>query len=300
MRPEMPKRLHPAAARHEGRHVMKRFIWIAALVAAFGCGDTGEAEISNSVSALVGEPVDAVCQDVTLDADQSNCQVVLMPSDVDGGSFGGTLTVTPGTVEGPGEWTVYLTVTDEIENQEDTCEASVTVNDVTPPVLTIPFDVTLACPDGSPPDPNDSGFASATDNCDDNLVIYYTDTWPPELIVSRVWGATDPSGNTTTGLQTITCGATTEGLSGIVDDLLDQEVIDSTQANALNQKVANAEKSASKEHICAAVNQLEAFINQIEAQAGMKVEAETAADLIAYTMSVIEALLNDLPEGGSC
>jgi hypothetical protein len=275
---------------------MKRFILVSGLVAAFGCGGTGDAEISNSVSALLGEPV-AVCQDVTLDAGE-NCWVAVMPSDVDGGSSGGTLTVTPGTVEGPGGWTVELTVTDE-SGSSDTCAATVLVSDVTPPALVVPDDVTLACSSEDPPNPADTGFPTWDDNCDDNPVIYFWDAVTPESIVYRTWGATDFSGNSASEVQTITC-ATTSGLTDIIEDLLDQGVIDSTQANSLEQQVASAEKQATKDHICAAVHQLEGFINRIEGQAGHKLSTQAAADLIAYTMSVIEAFLNDLPEGDSC
>jgi len=275
---------------------MERFIWIAALVAAFGCGGTGDADVSKSVSALLGVPV-AVCQDVTLDAGE-NCWVAVTPSDVDGGSSGGVLTVTPDTVEGPGGWDVVLTVTDE-SGSTDTCAATVLVSDVTPPALVVPDDVTLACSSEDRPEPSLSGLPTAEDNCDLSLTIVYVDQVPPGPMFFRNWTATDYSGNLTFGVQTITC-ATTSGLTDIVEDLLDQGVIDSTQANSLDQQVANAEKQATKDNICPAVHQLEGLINRIEGQAGHKLSTQAAADLIAYTMSVIEAFLNDVPEGESC
>jgi hypothetical protein len=90
------------------------------------------------------------------------------------------------------------------------------------------------------------------------------------------------------------------GLKDIVDILVEDEVLYSTIANSVLQKIANAEKSADKENICAAVNQLGAFINEINAQRGKKISDEAADEVIAYADSVILYLQSQLPEGESC
>ena len=56
---------------------------------------------------------------------------------------------------------------------------------------------------------------------------------------------------------------------------------------SLIQKVENANSSATKENICAAVNQLEAFKNQVEAQRGKKLTDEEADELIETVREVI-------------
>jgi hypothetical protein len=77
-------------------------------------------------------------------------------------------------------------------------------------------------------------------------------------------------------------------------------------ANSLKQKVANADKSATKENICAAVNQLEAFRNQVDAQTetetemDKKISKEAAAMIIEYANNVIAGLLSQLPPGETC
>ena len=53
-------------------------------------------------------------------------------------------------------------------------------------------------------------------------------------------------------------------------------------------------------NICAAINQLEAFKNQINAQSGNKISDEAADLLIAYADNLITQLLIELPPGESC
>jgi hypothetical protein len=90
------------------------------------------------------------------------------------------------------------------------------------------------------------------------------------------------------------------GLKDIGDSLVAEGVIDSTIATSILQKIANAEKSADKENICAAVYQLDAFENEVNAQRGNKISDEAADEVIAYADSVILYLQSQLPEGESC
>jgi hypothetical protein len=96
------------------------------------------------------------------------------------------------------------------------------------------------------------------------------------------------------------CIDSLSGLGNIVATLVVEGVISPELENSLLSKVANAGKSATKENICAAVNELGAFMNQINAQRGKKI-ADGAADLlIDYTTNVISSLLNQLTPGDSC
>jgi hypothetical protein len=85
---------------------------------------------------------------------------------------------------------------------------TVTFVDTTVPGLTMPADVTLGC--YADTTPAATGFASAIDNCDaDPTVIFFDavndpDSCPTDFTIIRTWKATDCSGNTTTGQQSIT------------------------------------------------------------------------------------------------
>jgi len=90
-----------------------------------------------------------------------------------------------------------------------TCEATVTVVDVTPPEITCPADVELECPADT--SPAATGEAAATDTCDSAPVIGYSDTSSGTcpLVITRTWTVTDASGNSASCVQTITVVDTT-------------------------------------------------------------------------------------------
>ncbi|WP_378179122.1 HYR domain-containing protein [Aquimarina sp. SS2-1] len=98
----------------------------------------------------------AVCQDITVQLDE-NGTVTIAAEDVDGGSSDSvgidTIAVTPSSFNcsNIGENTVTLTVTNTLGNSIS-CEAIVTVEDVTPPVITCPSDITIS---------NDTGLCEA-------------------------------------------------------------------------------------------------------------------------------------------
>lgn len=96
------------------------------------------------------------------------------------------------------------------------------------------------------------------------------------------------------------CIDTLTGLTDVISLLVDESIISPELANPLISKVENAAKSSTKENICAAVNQLDAFKNQIEAQRGKKLSDEAADLLIDYADNIIFQLLDQLPVGELC
>ncbi len=75
--------------------------------------------------------------------------------------------------------------------------------DISPPQLEVPPDVSLQ--PGEPTDPEFTGQASATDNCDPDPLVAHQDAVAGNQIV-RTWTATDLCGNSSQGVQTITIG----------------------------------------------------------------------------------------------
>jgi hypothetical protein len=83
----------------------------------------------------------------------------------------------------------------------------ITVQDTTSPVIVCPGNLTLDC--GSSTDPNETGRATATDNCSGVASISYRDAITPgncrgNYVVTRTWTALDPCGNASTCQQIIT------------------------------------------------------------------------------------------------
>ena len=76
-------------------------------------------------------------------------------------------------------------------------------SDDTPPVLSVPADTTIEC-DGSD-HPDDTGWATATDTCDPDPVVTYSDQYGFGAmgLVLRTWRAEDASGNVAEEIQNI-------------------------------------------------------------------------------------------------
>jgi len=90
------------------------------------------------------------------------------------------------------------------------------------------------------------------------------------------------------------------GLADIVAGLVSEGVIATQMQTNLLAKVSNAESSVSRESICPAVYELNAFKQQVAAQLGKKISIEAAALVTAYADSVIAHLESELPAGETC
>ncbi|MHA1396014.1 MAG: hypothetical protein ACTSRZ_21125 [Promethearchaeota archaeon] len=103
--------------------------------------DNTKTKINMYILGTINRSPIAVCKNVQISADE-NCQATIVATDVDGGSYdpdeGDTFTLSVDNM-GPfslGEHIVNLTVTDE-HGESDTCQATVTVVDNTPPIITL-------------------------------------------------------------------------------------------------------------------------------------------------------------------
>jgi hypothetical protein len=91
-----------------------------------------------------------------------------------------------------------------------TATQTITVRDTTPPVLTIPPNVTLECPANT--STNNTGVATCQDNCSPSAVTYsdvVSNSCGGANVIFRVWKATDQCGNSSSATQTITVRDTT-------------------------------------------------------------------------------------------
>ena len=96
------------------------------------------------------------------------------------------------------------------------------------------------------------------------------------------------------------CIDSISSLTDTLHTLVAEGVISQELENSLISKIGNAERSTDKDNICAAVNQVEAFKNQVNAQRGNKINEEAADMLLNYADNLITQLLNQLPAGESC
>jgi hypothetical protein len=90
------------------------------------------------------------------------------------------------------------------------------------------------------------------------------------------------------------------GLLSVVSSLVATGDIASNMENSLSSKVSNAEQSAANDNGCSALNNLNAFKNQVDAQTGKEISTEAANELKSYADSVSQYLLSQLPSGVIC
>jgi len=79
-----------------------------------------------------------------------------------------------------------------------------TTADTTPPVLTVPEDITIECDESC--DPSNTGQATATDDLDPSPVVTYSDHqfgMSSFSFIERTWTATDATGNSSSQMQEI-------------------------------------------------------------------------------------------------
>ena len=118
---------------------------------------------------------------------------------------------TPGSCPAERIITRTWTATDDCGNSAS-CDQLLTIVDTTPPTITCPENLTLEC-DAST-SPSETGVAMASDNCDQDVAVTFTDnstpgSCPAERIITRTWTATDDCGNSASCDQLLTIVDTT-------------------------------------------------------------------------------------------
>jgi hypothetical protein len=108
--------------------------------------------------------------------------------------------------------TITYVATDDCNNSSTCVQVITWTTDTEAPEITCPDDVAyFACGQDCPTDPEITGSATATDNCDDDVEITYSDVVYPDdpdacpKVITRTWTATDDCGNSSSCTQIITC-----------------------------------------------------------------------------------------------
>lgn len=125
-------------------------------------------------------------------------------------------------------------------------------------------------------------------------------TWMDEFSGRIRVRVTDDDGQSSfdwADVSVISAGAPLDVLIGMVDELRLDGALNDGNANALTVKLENAQKSVTKGNTAAAVNKIEAFVNEVNAlRSARKLNDDQADELIAIAWEAI-ALLED-PFGG--
>jgi len=107
-----------------------------------------------------------------------------------------------------GEYNIFRTWTaKDARGNSSSCQQTIFVQDVTPPVLNVPSDRTVDY--HNPTTPSSTGTATATDNCDANPIVSYTDQTISgatihDYTIVRTWLSVDCANNTSNYDQKIT------------------------------------------------------------------------------------------------
>jgi hypothetical protein len=197
----------------------------------------------------------------------------------------GTVTITRSGVPASniflrGSTTITYTATDAAGNTAADTQV-VTVFDDTPPAITAPANATYhligEVPAASP------SQATASDNCG-AVTVTVTEssnggvgTPASPLILTRTYTATDTSGNTASASQAITVVVDFDRLCTLVHTFVSNAGI----ANSLCVKLDAAAAAQARGNVAAHDNQLQAFINDVNAQRGKAIGDGNANTLIS-------------------
>jgi hypothetical protein len=121
----------------------------------------------------------------------------------------------------------------------------------------------------------------------DNIIAYLTLTVDSD--------DNDPPGGTEEPPDEDGSTYSVTGLASMIEAFVEDGSIDKRMKNSLLSKTKNAGTSVEKGNINAAVNQLEAMINQVAAQRGKKISDAAADGTTAYVNNLINSHLDELP-----
>jgi hypothetical protein len=272
--------------------------------------DGPAATLGISVPSTNNAPVADAGADQTIEANGNPTSFTLdgtLSSDPDGDALtyswkdaGGNVVGTEATVtlsQGLGTYVFSLTVTDPSGlPAEDT--VSITIRDTTPPVLAAPPDITV--PESDPMGTAvNLGQPTVSDNYD---TVFTVSSNAPALFplgdTTVTWTVSDSSGNTSSAQQKVTVepGTPLNQLRNLVK-LINYSVASGGVApemqtsllakiNAAIAALVQGNANASK----VAMNDLKAFVNQVEAQTDKKITPPVAAEIIVRANRIIVVL----------
>jgi len=181
-----------------------------------------------------------------------------------------------------GTTTITYTATDAAGNTATDTQV-VTVFDDTPPTITAPASLTRAATGVTTfVSDADLGLVTATDNC--GVASVTRSGVPagnlfPQGTTILTYTATDLSGNTAAATQTVTLTPTATSVCATVRSFVSNAGI----ANSLCVKLDAAAAARARGNVSAHDNQLQAFINDVNAQRGKALTDANANTLIALT-----------------
>ena len=138
---------------------------------------------------------------------------------------------TPGTCGNTKTIVRTWTATDECGNTTS-ADQVITVEDTTPPILTLPEDITLECGDDTSSD--NTGLAKGEDSCSGVTISEsdsVTNSCGNTQVIERTWTVSDNCGNVTTGVQTITVVDTVAPVLTVPTDVTIECTEDTSPAN---------------------------------------------------------------------
>ena len=174
------------------------------------CGNTASVTQMITVNDTIGPVLSGVPTDAAAACDAVPAAATVTANDNCDGSVSVSFSQTSTqTASGCGQFhytiTRIWTATDACGNATSATQ-TLTIADSSAPVIHCPVDQQLAC--GTSTAPGQTGTATATDNCDPNPTIGYTDTptaanCTGQAGIDRTWTATDACGNSASCVQHI-------------------------------------------------------------------------------------------------
>ena len=143
------------------------------------------------------------------------------------------------------------------------------------------------CPDTPPGEPVNSNGCSCSQLDDDNDGVNNCDDECPSEDASGLDADMDGCIDDTAG--------EIELIESLPDDALSDQI-----KNSLISKIEAADRQATRENLCAAINALEALKNQVEAQRGVKIDDASTDLIIEYTNNLITQLADQLSPDDNC
>ena len=205
----------------------------------------------------------------------------------------GTDPVTCDSVSGStfplGATTVNCSSTNKAGNT-GTGSFDITVQDTLPPTLSLPSSITVSATSasGAPV----TYAVTATDLVDGSVTPTCTPTSGSAFQIGTTTvscSATDAHGNKAIGSFIVTVQTPSQATNSLVNTV-NSLSLPSGQASSLNAKLQNAITSLNSNSNTAAKNQLNAFINQINAQAGKTITQAQATQLIHTAQNIINSI----------